>query len=156
MPKKTVKSKSVAAKVVPSKLPIRKGRSEGTPKPSKVPVPAAPTQFEFGKLLDVVERQVSRRPEVMLKPDTITRVAIEAIVKKENELIRKALKKLKKTSAWVRQQWTEVNEASPAVPLSADFTPEQYAERIRLNDKTVPPPGTWRRKLLEAGRKLKS
>ena len=156
MPKKTVKSKSVVSKKVPVRPPIRKGRSEGTSKPPRVPIPAAPMQFEFGKLLDVVERQVSRRPEVMLKPDTTTRVAIEAIVKRENELIRKALKKLKKTPAWVRQQWAEVNEASPSAPLSADFTPEQYAERIRFNDKTVPPPGTWRRKLLEAGRKLKS
>lgn len=107
-------------------------------------------QCEFSKLLAVVERQSPGRSPVSLSPDDVTRAAISAIVRREGELIRMALRKLRKDRAWVRRQWSGVGR----LVVGDSLTAEQYADAIRWQDRTVPPPGVWRTRLLEAGRKL--
>lgn len=163
MSKKPVKTKPATKRPAPPAGPASKKPSPQAKAPSpkagkaaSAPVSSAPTQFEFGKLLDVVERKAAKAPVKELKPDAATRAAIEAIVRREGELIRKAMRKQGKTAAWVRQQWKSPGKLADAVSPADDCTPEEYADRIRCADRAVPPPGPIRARLLEAGRKLKS
>jgi outer membrane biosynthesis protein TonB len=150
MSKKPVKTKPAPKRPAP---PMSRTPKKPVPPVKAGKASSAPTQFEFGKLLDVVERQAAKAPVRELKPDAATRAAIEAIVRRENELIRKAMRKQGRTAAWVRQQWKALGHDEPSP--SDDCTPEEYADRVRRTDRAVPPPGPVRARLLEAGRKLK-